>query len=319
MAPRIFWITQFLFVALILWSGLLLYRQAISIDGSFQFNFLWIFSAVIVKIIAVWIAALKFRELAWLSGLKMSFQEWFGLSVIPVFHSYLSPAQTGHVLRAVYLRRKHDFQYHRYTLMVLAITFLETAIAAAIGLLLTSVFFANQIPLKFFFIAVLAALIIMPVISLFILRLELLQSKTGFSKIADRMVSSLDLVISRPQEFICLIILSSGSVIARWLGLYCSFRACGFDIESVSVLIMECVRSVVGIVNITPSNIGIAEGVIVGTGALFGIPGSESLPAAVLSRLIAMVLYIVLGVWFTRKIFGKIFSLDSKSEDTAAF
>jgi uncharacterized membrane protein YbhN (UPF0104 family) len=300
-----FWLAQAVLAAMVAWSAWLVYRQAASVGGGFELDALWLIAAFSIKAATVWISALKFRELSRLVGLRLPPKEWFGLSVIPTFHSYLSPAQTGHLLRAVYLRNRYAFEYKRYGASIAAATLLETTIAALIGLGLTIHLLSGTDSLSVLFATALVGLCAVPVSFVAVSRLR----PTGggqlarFAEWASRYVNA---VGSKPVPCLRLTVLCGASVLARWAGLYASFRTCGFDVDPMAVLVAESARTVGGIVSVTPSNIGVAEGIIAGSAALLGIPASESLPAAVVSRLLAMVLYIVPGIWFTKALTGTV-------------
>lgn len=299
-----FWVAQLALAGLVVWSGTLLYRQTAAIDGELHLDVTWLAVTIAVKTATIWISALKFRELSRLVGLKLRTSEWFGLSVIPTFQAYISPAQTGHIFRAIYLRARHDFKYHRYAATTVAVTLLEAAVAALIGLILTVALFRGPVALSGFFAITLVCLCAGPFVLLAAARSRFAQGREWVSELADRVARSLTLIASTDARVLRLTALCASSVIARWVGLYGSFRACGFDVNALHILAVESVRTVASMINVTPANIGIAEGVIAGTATLFGVPAAESIPAAVVSRLIAMSLYIALGLWFTKSLFG---------------
>lgn len=308
MPLRLFWLAQAAFLCLVLWSGYLLYSQANAMQGGLALVLDpgWFVATAAIKSATVAISALKFRESCLIVGLRTRATEWFGLSVIPTFHAYLSPAQTGHVLRAVYLRKRHDFEYPRYIALTLAVTLLEMLAAALVGFILSAILGFGTMPLRIFFTAALACLLAVPPLVWLAAGRAISWAPQWLENVRGRITRSAALLITRPAPFARLSLLCGASVIARWLGLYGSFKACGFDVGVMEVLIIESVRTIAGTVNITPANIGIAEGLIAGTGALLGIPPSQAVPAAVISRLIAMGLYVSLGLWFTKRLFGKL-------------
>jgi uncharacterized protein (TIRG00374 family) len=129
---------------------------------------------------------------------------------------------------------------------------------------------------------------------------------SGMSKrlgrIIERVLLPLRQIVVCKRVWIRLSLLSLASVLARWAGLYRSFRFCGFQVAAAEILLIETVRTAALVVNITPGNIGVTEGLIAACGKALGIDGGVALVSSVVSRLLSMALHAVLGLWFTRRL-----------------
>jgi len=293
-------IGQLAFVGLVLWAIVILRREVDQLGPDLRFEWSWLVWTLAAKFGAVLCLALKFREQCRLTGVELSPREWFGLSAIATFHAYLSPAQTGHAMRAVYLRRRYSLGYEAYAVQTLGVNLLEVMLAGVLGASMCLILGGtalSMLPVMFAAILIPWALVLLAPSTR---RVTVNWAPKILRRWLLRAFDSLDRVLSARRTMWRLAGWSVLSILLRWLGLYCSFPLCGFEAGKLETLLIESARTAAMVVTITPGNLGLTEGLIAGIATLLGMSAAAALAAAVVSRLLSMAIHGVLGLWYTR-------------------
>lgn len=288
------------FIALTIWAFVLMKRELEGLDRDLQFRWSWLAWSVAAKLGAVICLGLKFRAQCLLTGVKLNTREWLGLSSIATFHAYLSPAQTGHLFRAIYLRKHHAMSYEAYAAQTIGVNLLEVMLAGVVGGCLCLLLGGGAFGLL---PAMITAVAVPALIALVAPASRRVGHDWAPPRLRDWLVRAHDSIarISRERHTLAQIaLLSVWSIVLRWLGLYYAFRLCSFDVNVMESLLIECVRTVAMVVTITPGNLGLTEGLIAGTAGVLGMSAAAALAAAVVSRLLSMAIHVALGLWYTR-------------------
>lgn len=288
------------FIVLTIWAFVLIKRELEGLDRNLELRWSWLAWSVSAKLGAVICLGLKFRAQCLLTGVKLDTREWLGLSSIATFHAYLSPAQTGHLFRAIYLRKRHAMSYEAYAAQTIGVNLLEVMLAGVLGgglcLLLGGGAF-GLLP------AMIAAIVVPALIAMIAPASRRVGHDWAPPRLRNWLARAHDSIarVSRERHTLGQIaLLSVWSIVLRWLGLYYAFRLCSFDVNVTESLLIECVRTVTMVVTITPGNLGLTEGVIAGTAGVLGVSVAAALAAAVVSRLLSMAIHVALGLWYTR-------------------
>lgn len=288
------------FLLLTLWAFWLIKRELDALDRNLELRWSWLLWSLFAKLGAVICLGLKFRSQCRLTGVTLEPREWLGLSSIATFHAYLSPAQTGHLLRAIYLRKRHAMSYETYAAQTIGVNLLEVLLAGALGTALCLALGDRAMALM----PVMLGAVLVPVCVAFIAPVS---RHVGHDwaplRLRNWLVrahASLDRITHERYTLGQIALYSGLSVLLRWLGFYCAFFLCGFDADAAQTLLIECVRTAAMVVTITPGNLGLTEGLIAGTAGLLGSSVTAALAAAVVSRLLSMAIHVALGLWYTR-------------------
>jgi len=288
------------FLLLAIWAFGLMKRELDTLDRDLDLRWSWLMWSLLAKLGAVICLGLKFRSQCRLAGVMLEPHEWLGLSSIATFHAYLSPAQTGHLLRAIYLRKRHAMSYQTYAAQTIGVNLLEVMLAGVFGTALCLALGGRALSLM---PAMLGAMLV-PVCVAFMAPVSR-RAGHGWapSRLRNWLVrahASVDRIIDERHTLGRISLYSGLSILLRWLGFYCAFFLCGFDADAAQTLLIECVRTAAMVVTITPGNLGLTEGLIAGTAGLLGGSVTVALAAAVVSRLLSMAIHVALGLWYTR-------------------
>ena len=72
-------------------------------------------------------------------GIKLSFKEYFSLSIITSFYNYITPFRGGMAARAVYLKKKYNFSYTNF-LAILSAIYIIIFFVGGLGMLISMFF-----------------------------------------------------------------------------------------------------------------------------------------------------------------------------------
>lgn len=254
--------------------------------------------------------AWKFDLVARMFGLRLPPVEWIGLSAVTVFYGRLLPFRLGSAPRAVYLKAKYRFRYSDYVSLMGGTYLLETVAGAWMGVfaLLSRLPSASRetLALLLLFTAAALGLVAGAAVSLYAAERHV---KIGIRRI-DKLVAQLQTSVSYYRR--------GGRVVAQNLAgtaIYFFFQAAGLGacfwalgpVPEPSVLLACLTAATLGaIVSITPGNLGIREGAIIGTCAVLGVPPSLATPAALLSRATGLLVQVTSGLLFSYLLFGSL-------------
>lgn len=219
-----------------------------------------------------------------------------GLAVINTAANLL-PFAGGFVAKGLYLKKKYDLEYTRYTSSTgaLYIVFLATnGLMGLIGLFLIKVTQKLQIPL-----------IMIIGFGLMAASLLLLWIPLKFKFIPDKWKNQIDTFNAGWQVFqnnkyflIKLIIVQIVSVLAMSLRFWIGFRFLSLQISFLDGLLFASATILTRLVSFAPGGLGIREGIIAIVGNFIGYDPMVSALAVGLDRVVSTTLILVLGLYF---------------------
>jgi len=264
----------------------------------------------LVLLLAMALNGLIMRLLVLQFGVRLRFQEWYGLTVLQAFSNYLPVPQAGAVARGLYLKKVHGLDYASFTatFVVTHLQFLATVGIlgiAALGVLSAS---ARPAPwplwLLFFGLSLVAFLLAphtwsLPVIRRWNTFVEGLNTLRRHHLVFQ--------VLGKQLLFIFL-----GAT-----GLWLAFMSLGRPVAWAASLLLSLVVYASGIINITPGNLGIAESAAWVTAYLLQGDADEAVVAYTLFRLMSVIITFGLAPLFLARLsLGGKWSSVPKDQDT---
>jgi uncharacterized membrane protein YbhN (UPF0104 family) len=227
-------------------------------------------------------------------GTRLGIWECLSLSVVSTGVNTLVPGQGGMVGRAVYLKRRHDFDYSRSLATVLVCHVLMVIVCSVFAVVAVAwmAFIAHRPGLD----AMLAAAIFCLVISLFACFLPRISAKgnwllEGVTTLSDSWYK----LRAQPMFLATLTILVGLQVASELLSLWAACAAIGIELGIVEATAIGTFGTLASILKITPGAVGIYEAVVAFVGSVVAIvPAAQIVIASLVTRAVLLVLLLIL-------------------------
>ena len=231
-------------------------------------------------------------------GVYLGVFESFALSIVTGFYNLITPFRGGMAVRAVYLKKKHNFSYTNFFSSLSASYVLIFLSAGIMGLLSSGIIYLKED-------------IFSPIVSLIFLGVSLSllfviifspRMNEGKGFILDKIAKILNgwYLIRKDRGLLFFItIISIFQLLLSSLMLYLQFYVFGIEIDFVKTLFLSSIGLLGLIIAITPAGLGIQEAVAVFSASTIGISPVESLSVALLGRGVSVVVLFVLGPIFS--------------------
>lgn len=263
---------------------------------------------LVVKAVTTWVNALRLKVMMEIYGVHLRSEEWFGLTVATTFFAYLVPAQLGHVPRAIYLRRHHGFSYSHYGSLMLYANMLNALVIAGVALGVTNTLAVNPVAEGASINRALSLVLVVTggawVTMLLATRVPIGTGNHRFAKAVSDFRNGGREFHRHPGSLANLVLLHVVSLVTQAAGLYVSFMATGSYPSVTVVFVLASVLALTSIITITPSNLGVSEGVVFLVGVGLGMSAGEVVPGLLASRVGSIVVHVVLGAWYSARLFG---------------
>jgi len=228
--------------------------------------------------------AARFNSLYRALGVQMGLLESFGLSVVASTCNTFLPAQAGGIIRAVYLKRQHSILYSQFPAIFLG-NIVFSFFLNSIIILITGTVVTLSGGQGILFLGLGAALIGLSTL-LFIVRIpEWMLSRLGHIGRMLRMFSdSWKTIRSNRRCLLHVCLYQLLAIVVRGVGLTVAYRSLGLSMASLVGISIVTLANLLSIVNITPGNLGITEGVVGLLSRLSGMTFVQGAAAFVLWR-----------------------------------
>ena len=120
-----------------------------------------------------------------------------------------------------------------------------------------------------------------------------------------RIMNGWHLIKNNKKIIFSIIIFSLLQLLISSYMLYLQFKVFGIDIPFISAVFITSITSLSILISITPANLGIQEAITVFSALTLGISPAQSLSAALLGRVIQMIVLFVLGPIFSYVLFKR--------------
>jgi uncharacterized membrane protein YbhN (UPF0104 family) len=224
-------------------------------------------------------------------------REWVGLSFVTALGNYISPFSGGMLFRAGYLKIKHHLSLTRFTILLISNYMLFfwgvalTGFTSSMYLISQKVYMPWQIP--FFF-----GTITLFLISLKYIPVPDLSSRLWIIKKMSEATAGLKIIIQDKKLLTRIIIYTFLNILASGLSFYVAYRSIGIDILFTQAILISIIAVFSLLLNITPANLGVHEGMVSLASSALKVGGGEGLIVALIIRAVTMILVFTFGPLF---------------------
>ena len=257
-----------------------------------------ILALILLFIFGYFLIGLTTKQLIKPLKINLGYFESFALSIVTGFYNLITPLRGGMAVRAVYLKKKHNFSYTNFFSSLSASYVLIFLSAGIMGLLSSGIIYLKED-------------IFSPIVSLIFLGVSLSllfviifspRMNEGKGFILDKIAKILNgwYLIRKDRGLLFFItIISIFQLLLSSLMLYLEFYVFGIEISFVKALFLSSIGLLGLIIAITPAGLGIQEAVAVFSASTIGISPVESLSVALLGRGVSVIVLFVLGSIFS--------------------
>jgi len=230
-------------------------------------------------------------------GIRIRFDEWFGLAIVSTISNILLPFGGGIGARAGYLKVRYGYPLEHFAAQITVagiLIFSVSGFAGLVVLLLTSLFTRTLVPLTPALIMVGIALGPLTPLVLPLQKLPL-PAKGRIGKITSRALEGWAMLRSAPALLAQVVAVIVAMQFLLAASLWFALLGLGQSVNYLDTLLVGIFANTATIIRITPNGVGIGEAVAGVTAELVGFTAAQGVAAQLVSRLGAWVLLVVLG------------------------
>lgn len=261
-------------------------------------NPLWLVPLILLFLLNYYFLGIQTKNLLLPLGVKLKNLEVYMLSIVTGFYNLITPAHGGMAVRAVYLKKKHNFSYTLFLSSLAGIYAISFLVASLFGLI--SLFFIYQIYNIFNWIVFLVFIgLFLPLLGLIVFSPKFKETKNNFINRFIKVANGWNLIKKNKKViFVCLFV-TLMSLLINIISIIISYHIFGINLSLIQALFLACVASIGILILITPGNLGVSEAVAVFSALIIGITPAQSLSVAILGRIVQMIVIFTLGPIFS--------------------
>jgi uncharacterized protein (TIRG00374 family) len=261
-------------------------------------NPLWLLPLIALFLINYYFIGLQTNVLIEPLGVRLKRIEAYMLSIITGFYNLITPAKGGMIVRAAYLKKKHGFPYVNFLASLAGMYVITFFIASLLGLL--SLFLIHQTTKSFNLIILLVFLgIFFPLLFLILFSPKFPESKNKLLNKFIKVANGWNLIRQdRKVVSICILVTLMGLLIGS-ISTIISYHVFGITLGFIPALFLCCIGSLGLLIQLTPGNLGVGEAIAVFSAIIIGITPAQSIPVAILGRIVQMLVLLILGPIFS--------------------
>ncbi|MCK9568241.1 flippase-like domain-containing protein [Candidatus Pacearchaeota archaeon] len=288
-------------VVMLVLAGLLIYyiRNHLSDFNQISLiNPLWLIPLIALFLLSYFFIGLQTKVLLEPLGVKLKHLEVYMLSIVTGFYNIITPAHGGMGIRAVYLKKKHNFTYTNFLASLAGMYVLTFFIGSLFGLI--SLFLIYEIYRIFNWIVFFIFLgLFIPLLLIIIFSPEFKESKNKFLNKFIHVANGWN-IIKKDKKVIwkCLFFTLIMLLISTTTQIL-SYHIFGINLHFIQGLFLATIGSITILIQLTPGNLGVSETVAVFSALILGITPATSLSVAILGRIVQMLTMFTLGPIFS--------------------
>ncbi len=231
-------------------------------------------------------------------NINLKTKEWYGLSIITTFYNLIAPFGGGIFSRAIYLKKKHDFEYSKFVSTVSGIYIINFMAASIMGLIsLAGLYYYYGIFSWTLFIIFIGAFVCSFFVILFSPSLQ--KRDSYFLDKVRETLEGWNNIRKNKRTVSYISVLFISQIIIGTIATMLSYGAMGAQISFIEGLFLTSISTLGLIISITPSNLGVSEALAVFSALLIDINPAVSLSATLLNRVVSLVVLFILGPIFS--------------------
>lgn len=268
----------------------------------------WILPLLMAKFASALIVGARLYTVVHIFGIPIRYPESLGLASVTTLAGYVAPMRTASLIRVAYLLRRHEMRISDQITGMAGTSFLDVMASgllclAAVGWLITG----DQAPVTGLLASVGIALLAGLAGCASLLALTRLHSRGRrklSARIADSARSSARIFFSDRPAFVLLCLLTVAGISMKGLALIIAFLLAGLEIDWTAVVLAAAAMNIIALLALTPGNIGVTEGAIVGALMAAGVDSHAATTIALLSRAFSLLVQLPLGIVYSVALFG---------------
>lgn len=223
-------------------------------------------------------------------GVRLTWLQAFSLSRATMFTSLFLPFPGGASVKAVYLKKFHDFKYGSFIASMSISGIIKIMVISMFAMAITIPYLPGS------------AMLLLVAGAFF-------GASAGFLSLAHRIPDRWLSFWGRLQKLAAewrtirhnrlvllkVALLNAFGLLISILAIYTAFRAFGLGISPVAAAAISCFLNLVSTMKLIPGDLGIREFVFAGVSGLFGVGVNEGLHAAALHRIVETLLTLILA------------------------
>lgn len=296
---------------MILAAGLVyLYFKGPRLRSFLNLNILEILLLLAISFLGFSALGLSFKFLLRIFDVDITFKEWFGLTMCNTMFNYYLPARGGTVVKAYYLKKKYNLGYSHYAALMAGSLFLWLALTSLVGLL--TVFFASVITGRFMvslavaFFSFLVGVLLTGSATKLLLRFKIRSKFERLNLFLLNLKDGLTCFFQHRRYALRFCLFSALFLMIMAARFYLCFLALNFDVQFWDVLLIMIIAEFSYLIALIPGNLGIKEGIIVFSARFFGISPDQALAAAILDRMVSMVIIFGFGFVYSKMLLDRL-------------
>lgn len=273
------------------------FKTIFSLAFTFKTFFL-LFIFVIISISNIFSNGLLLDILTSAFGIKLKLRESFGLAMITRFYNTITPAHGGMGVRAIYLKKKHEFPYVHFLATLSAIYVIIFLIGSFVGLL--SIFFIWLYYGLFNWIIFYLFLVIFVVLSCAIIfSPKLPEAKNKWLNRFIKVINGWHLIKDNKKIIFVTALISLIQLVLGAVNFMILYSIFDIQLSFFKALFIASIGSIAILVSITPGNLGIGDAINIFSAAIIGVGLTEAVAATILGRAINLLIIFILGPIFS--------------------
>lgn len=288
-------------VVLILF-GIYLYRNPQILLSIQDINPWYLILISILFLILFFVEALFIKLTLHAFNKEIETKESYFLSTISRIGNYLLPMRAGAVFRAVYLKKRYNFEYSKFLSTLYAyyiLLFLIYSIVALLSLGIKYITIDIYFPLiTIFFVLLLIAMILVIAFSKFNIK-DTYKNKLvkKVLTVINNFILSWDNIVKKRNIFLNLILLTTGNILISWIIYLLEFNSLNIHINILDTLLYTCISGVSLLVSITPGSLGLREAMFLFTSESIGLKEDQIIQLALLDRGVMYILLFIILIF----------------------
>lgn len=261
-------------------------------------NPLWLIPLIILFLINYYFIGIQTKVILEPLGVKLGKKESFMLSIVTGFYNLITPARGGMGVRAIYLKKKHNFSYTSFFSSLAGmyvVTFFVGSLFGLISLLLIRKFYGMFSWIIFF--VFLGFLI--PLFFLFAFSPNFKETKYRILNNFIKVANGWNLIKENKKVLLTCILVTLYSLLSASISSMLSYYVFGIKISFVQALFLASVANLSLLIQITPAGLGINEIISVFSATIIGITPLQSIPVVILNRVVQVISLFTLGPLFS--------------------
>lgn len=219
--------------------------------------------------------------------ITISLQESTAIALLTTFFNTIMPMQSGAALRAVYLKKRHNFNYTSFFVTLYAIYVIVLFNVSCIGIVVSALIYVKYTIISYF-VCGLLILGFLVLGTIFIVPVNIPNQNRRLFQLFKKTIDSWNQIRKDKKFVLQLQSLQLINFTIRTLLMYLVFLSMGLSLPIEKVIYFQIITSIMSFINITPGAIGIQETLFLLVGKLFSIKTADILIMSLLLRSVSL-------------------------------